>query len=196
MKKALLILFTSLAALAPPSAHAGTAPFNVVLAGGEEANVIRIWLTPDGRTYAIDSIVPLEAGGSVCTNPPENPNEVLCPATAISSFQVNSAGGDDQVRVSSQIGIPVTLRGGSGNDVLVGGSGNDQCSDTAPVRKRECGLVGGPGNDLLVGRGGNDALWGGEGEDELFGGPGDDILAGGPGNDLLTGGPGTNELFQ
>ena len=33
--------------------------------------MIRIWLTPDGRTYVIDSIVPLEVGGTVCEHPGE-----------------------------------------------------------------------------------------------------------------------------
>ena len=67
--------------------------------------------------------------------------------------------------------VPVTLRGGPGDDRLVGGAGDDK-------------LLGGAGNDVLVGRGGNDWLAGGAGDDKLLGGPGDDKLLGGPGVDV------------
>jgi Ca2+-binding RTX toxin-like protein len=184
MKKATLIILAVLAACAPTlPAHAGPLTYNVVLAGGEEANDIHIWLTPDGRTYVIESIVPLEVGGTVCQNPPEQPNELLCQAAQVSAFAVNAVGGNDRIRVASVVPVPVTLRGGAGNDVLVGGSGPDL-------------LIGGKGRDKLVGRDGNDVLVGGEGIDRLFGGRGNDLLKGGPGRDLLRGGPGENIIRQ
>jgi Ca2+-binding RTX toxin-like protein len=183
MKKAILIMLalflvpawaTTAGAEEPPT-------YTVVLAGGPEVNEIHIWLTPDGRTYVIDSIVPLEVGGTVCENPPEVKTELFCQAVQVGDFVVNAEAGDDQIRVSASVSIPVTLHGGTGNDILVGGSGPDS-------------LSGGAGNDKLVGRGGNDALFGGPGEDRLFGGPGDDILRGGPGTDRLAGGPGKNVI--
>lgn len=183
MKKAILILLASLAAQLPVAARAGDSSFNVVLAGGSEANVIQIWLTPDGRTYVIDSIVPLEVGGSVCSNPPGNQNELICQASMIGGFEVNSAVGDDQVRVAKEVTIPVTIRGGAGNDILIGGAGPDK-------------LLGGAGNDRLVGWGGADLIVGGPGDDVVIGGPGDDVLRGGPGTDLLRGGPGKNDVRQ
>ncbi len=65
MKKAILTLLALLAALAPASAVAVDPPaYNVLLAGGDEANMIHIWLTADGREYVIDSVVPLEVGGA------------------------------------------------------------------------------------------------------------------------------------
>lgn len=182
MKRVLLISFAILALHAAPAAGDGWRAFNLLLAGGPEANVFRIWLTPNGRSYVIDSNAPLEVGWSGCVNPEGKPEELVCSAPAIGSFEVNAAGGDDTVEVSPSVAVPVTLRGGGGRDVLIGGGGPDM-------------LVGGGGNDRLVGRGGSDLLCGGPGNDVLIGGPGNDVLIGGPGNDVLRGGPGRNTLI-
>jgi len=61
--------------------------------------------------------------------------------------------------------IPLTLKGGKGNDRLTGGLAND----------------------TLVGARGNDRLKGGKGNDKLKGGPGDDTCNGGPGKDTERG---------
>src|SRR5665811_2227526 len=66
----------------------------------------------------------------------------------------------------------VTLRGGSGSQVLLGTGGNDV-------------LRGGGGNDILCGFGGDDRLIGGSGNDVLVGGDGADDLRGNSGNDTL-----------
>jgi hypothetical protein len=202
MKKAILIAMTVLVAWAAPTAPAAEPSLTVLLAGGSEANVIDIWLSPDGRDYVIDTIgQPLEVGGSVCVHPEGNESELICEAAAIGGFEVNAGDGDDSIGVSAKVLVPVTLRGGPGNDTLRGGGGADK-------------LVGGVGDDSLFGRGGNDSLFGGPGNNSLFGGPGndfldsgaggvsllqgglgDDILHGGP-SDRLLGGPGKNELVQ
>ena len=184
MKKLFLFAALLLAAqfsVASPAHGMGT--YNVVLAGGVEANTISIQLSADGRSYLIDSIVPLEVGGSVCANPPGVSNELVCQASAVGSFEVNSGAGDDTVAVSRTVPIPITLRGGPGNDMLSGGGGPDK-------------LIGGDGDDRLVGRGGNDALYGGEGNDTLIGCSGDDILRGDGGADVLLGGSGVNDERQ
>lgn len=172
MKKAILISLAVLAALPAP---AGAAPqrFNVLVAGGTEENMIHIWLTPDGRSYVIDSLVPLEVGGEVCANPEGVPTELVCKAPLIGSFEVNSGGGDDMVIVAKEVSVPATIRGGPGDDLLVGGGGNDR-------------LVGGAGNDRLVGRGGVDLLYGGAGDDRLIGSAGKDTCNGGLGNDVVS----------
>ena len=183
MKKITLIAVSIAALCAPLFARAETAPVVVLLAGGAEANMIEISLSPDGRSYLISSIVPLEVGSSVCSHPPEVQNELICQAAAISGFEVNAGSGDDSVVVAANVPIPVTLRGGAGADRLTGGGGPDK-------------LIGGPGDDRLFGRGGADALYGGSGNDELYGGSGNDELWGGPGTDSLFGGSGVNELHQ
>ena len=182
MMKMTLIAMAAFATLLPAFARAGSAPVDVLLAGGPEANVISIKLSPDGREYVIDSNDPLEVG-AVCANPVGNPDELTCPAPEVSGFEVNAGEGNDTVTVAREVPVGVTLRGGPGNDRLVGGSGNDK-------------LIGGPGNDRLIGGPGNDTLIGGPGNDTLIGGPGNDILRGGPGRDSLIGGPGENELQQ
>ena len=133
MKKAILIAISMLATQAPLLAHAEGSPVNVLLAGGPEANMIGISLSPDGRNYVIDSIVPLEVGGTVCSNPPEKPNELICQAAAIGSFEVNAGAGDDSVGVAGNVPVPVTLRGGGGPDRLAGGGGGQ--ADRRPGRR-------------------------------------------------------------
>jgi hypothetical protein len=177
MKKAMLILLAVVALQTPSLAPAQAASFTVLLAGGSASNVIQIWLTPDGRSYVIDSIVPLEVGGDVCGNPAGNPNELICPAPLIAGFEINADGGDDRISVAKDIAIPVTMRGGSGSDVLQGGAGPDK-------------LIGGTGEDRLTGWRGDDLLAGGLGDDVHFGGPGDDVILSGPGDDLVREGKG------
>ena len=183
MKKLMLITLALAALLAPAAAHAKAPAYTVLLAGGEEANMVRIWLSADGRDYVIDSIVQLEVGGEVCRHPEANAYELLCSAPLIAGFEVNAGGGDDRVSVAKNVAIPVTMRGGAGDDYLLGGGGPDK-------------LIGGAGDDTLIGRRGADQLYGGPGNDRLFGGPGADVLRGGPGLDLLRGGPGENDLRQ
>ncbi|HVC07085.1 MAG TPA: hypothetical protein VND98_05820 [Solirubrobacterales bacterium] len=178
--KTTLIAIAVLATLIPAYAQAGSSPVDVLIVGGPEANVISIKLSPNGREYVINSNVPLEIG-AVCANPDDSPDELTCPAPAVSGFEVNAGAGNDTVTVAREVSVGVTLRGGPGNDRLVGGAGNDR-------------LIGGPGNDVLIGGTGNDELIGGPGNDELIGGPGNDVLIGGPGQNTLNGGPGENEL--
>jgi hypothetical protein len=184
MKRAILMVVAVLVALgAAPTARAEHPQLTVVLAGGVEESVITISLSADGRSYVINSVVPLEVGGEVCWHPESHPNELLCDAVSIGGFEVNAGAGDDSVTVSDQVSIPVTLRGGPGTDRLLGGGGHDK-------------LVGGPGNDVLRGRSGDDSLFGGPGADRLIGGTGDDALRGGPGFDALVGGSGGNQIVQ
>lgn len=186
-KKPILLLV--LGALAAPLAHAASAGeplavraeastsaahhVNLVLAGSTGPNEIRISLSADGRSYVIDSSSALEAGGDLCANPPENPNELECEAAAIDGIWFNGEAGDDVVIVGRKVPVPVTLRGGAGDDTLVGGAGNDK-------------LMGGPGDDTLVGRSGDDSLYGGPGNDKLVGGHGEDTCVGGRGHDTAT----------
>ncbi|HKA67411.1 MAG TPA: hypothetical protein VKG03_05840 [Solirubrobacterales bacterium] len=173
MKRAILIATAVLAAYVAALAHAAEPPLTVLLAGGSEANMIEIALSPDGRSYVIDSVVPLDVGGNVCWHPEGHENELVCEAASIGGFEVNAGAGDDSVTVAREVAVPVTLRGGPGQDRLVGG----------------------PGNDELIGRAGADSLFGGPGDDRLVGGSGNDLLHGDSGNDTLLGGSGHNELL-
>jgi Ca2+-binding RTX toxin-like protein len=157
------------------SRRAAAAPegsVNLVLAGSPGDDRITIELSADGRSYEIESATPLEVGGSVCTHPGKRPEALLCEAGAIAGFEINTGAGNDTVTLGRTVPVPVTIRGGEGDDVLTGGAGNDK-------------LIGGPGNDELNGRAGNDMLLGGPGDDILIGGPGEDKLIGGPGHNVL-----------
>lgn len=181
MKKLLLISLALLGLMVPSAAQAEPKTYTVLLAGGAEANRIDIWLSSDGHEYVIDSVVQLDVGGSVCAHPENNPNELLCDAPSIAGFEVNADGGNDRISVAKNITIPVTMRGGAGEDVLIGGGGSDK-------------LVGGEGDDRLVGWQASDLLYGGPGADLLTGGPGGDVLRGGPGMDTIVGGPGVDRV--
>jgi RTX calcium-binding nonapeptide repeat (4 copies) len=182
MKRVILIgAMAAMAALTAPYAHAKPS-LTVLLAGGVEESEIVIALSPDGRNYVIDSLVPLEVGGEICMHPEGRPNQLLCAAPPIGGFEVNAGAGDDSVTVARDVPVPVTLRGGPGGDRLLGGAAGDK-------------LVGGPGDDVLIGWGGHDSLFGGPGADRIVGGGGNDILRGEAGPDILVGGPGKNTLI-
>jgi Ca2+-binding RTX toxin-like protein len=97
-----------------------------------------------------------------------------------------------------------SLRGGPGDDVLIGSQGSDSIfggegRDRIRGLDRPDLLYGGPGADRVWGgdnAGKLEEISGGAGDDVLFGGPGDDIMQGKQGNDRLTGGPGRDTMYQ
>ena len=118
------------------------------------------------------------------------------------TFVLNSGEGNDTITLDGSLLGRVTgqmlLDGGSENDVIsaaaivgagsfpvtvTGGTGNDV-------------LTGGDGNDILRGGSGDDTLNGGNGNDRLLGNVGDDQLTGGLGNDSLDGGAGTDRIVE
>jgi Ca2+-binding RTX toxin-like protein len=187
MKKATLILLAILAAqvatAASVCASAESSSYTVVLAAGGPENTVEISLSDDGREYVITSAVPLEVGGQVCENAPGNGTVLICKAPMVAGFQVNAGNGNDSITVTREVQVPVTLRGGAGDDWFIGGGGPDK-------------LIGGPGDDHLLGRAGEDLIFGCPGNDQIFGGHGDDTLRGGTGKDLIVGGPGVNDIRQ
>ena len=102
-------------------------------------------------------------------------------AASVESIVVDGRGGNDVILLAPRVDTNSELHGGAGNDVIVGGRGDDR-------------IFGGDGRDLLHGLHGDDHLDGGADSDFLFGGLGDDELEGGLGNDFLFGGPGLDDL--
>jgi Ca2+-binding RTX toxin-like protein len=184
MTRAITIAITVLAAAwAAPAAGGEDRGLIVLFTGGAEDNSISVELSPDGRSYVVDSIAVLEVGGEVCVHPEGDQYQLVCEAAAIAGFEVNAGGGDDTVKIGRGVPIPVTLRGGPGDDRLSGGSENDR-------------LVGGAGDDVLLGRAGDDRLYGGPGRDKLIGAAGDDVLSGGPGRDQVIPGSGKDRIVK
>jgi Ca2+-binding RTX toxin-like protein len=115
-------------------------------------------------------------------------------------FRIDGGGGDDRLAIQVGVSAPittVTIRGGKGNDVLLGSPFADRLDggagrDHLDGRAGDDELHGGAGNDSLLGNGGADQLFGGAGADFLDGGDGSDDLAGGPGRDGDSGGAGAD----
>jgi Ca2+-binding RTX toxin-like protein len=83
------------------------------------------------------------------------------------TVDLDGASGDDgQAGEKDTVGADVeNVRGGNGNDVLIGNAGANRFQGTA-------------GADVIRGGGGDDVLLGGEGTDQLYGEAGDDYLDG------------------
>jgi Ca2+-binding RTX toxin-like protein len=99
----------------------------------------------------------------------------------LENTQFNLGAGNDTLVVDGNVNANIHANGGKGDDVMIGGNGNDV-------------LKGGDGSDIIAGRGGNDDIDGGRGRDYLFGGAGNDHIKGGRGNDYLDGGAGNDVL--
>jgi Ca2+-binding RTX toxin-like protein len=74
---------------------------------------------------------------------------------------------------------PETLRGGNGDDVLIGAPEDHMGYDDHDI------LLGGRGDDTLIGQPGDDTLKGGKGDDVLDPGEGNNVLVGGRGADTF-----------
>lgn len=103
--------------------------------------------------------------------------------TATSATGDPSGGPGNDVAVGTSSGESVDGR--DGNDLLFGNGENDTVGNFGEVGDDL--LVGGDGNDDMNGHTGNDVLLGGDGNDKLVGGEGNDVLIGGAGNDTLWG---------
>lgn len=85
---------------------------------------------------------------------------------------------------------PMSVFGTDGDDLLVGGRGDDRLYGNGGDDLIDAAH----GDDQLFGNKGNDTLSGGSGDDQLYGGDHDDVLSGGSGNDQLYGGEDNDEL--
>lgn len=148
------------------------------VAGTEGNDRIMIRNAPDGQIAVIEST--MQAPGSA----PVAPTVTKFALADVTSILVDAKGGNDAVRLmafkraestetgASRVGIPATILGGAGNDMVQGGIGAES-------------IDGGPGLDRLHGGRGNDTIEGGEGNDMIVGGAGEDVLRGGAGNDRI-----------
>ncbi|HEU5253125.1 MAG TPA: hypothetical protein VFU16_07360 [Solirubrobacterales bacterium] len=120
--------------------------------------------------------------------------DLIVAAATDAHYKVIGGDGDDRIKATAkgtefEWRLPhrtLTLVGGDGDDLLVGGEERDF------VEGRE-------GDDAIYGGAGRDHLEGGEGNDRAFGGPGDDSLSSqfdqnGPFTDFLSGGGGRDSL--
>lgn len=106
----------------------------------------------------------------------------------VSSYRVLSYGGNDRIsargilpEAPSPLDIELYAKGGTGNDVIIGGDGWDK-------------LYGESGNDSLAGWDGRDRIEGGAGDDKIYGMVDRDYLYGGDGKDKIYGGRHRDEI--
>ena len=100
----------------------------------------------------------------------------------VKGIRVEGSPGDDRIRMGSYVRVPATAYGRAGNDVMIGGRGQEW-------------FDGGLGDDLLVGRWRGDHLYGGAANDKVRGGRGDDAVEGADGDDTVYGGVGLDEAY-
>jgi uncharacterized repeat protein (TIGR01451 family) len=156
---------------------------NIVVA----AKSVTVLMQPDPVNSANTALVIVGTSGKdaidiLPTNADGTQVQVVVNRTSRGTFAptghilVYGIGGNDTIRLLAgtgtlagvKVAIPVVISAGSGNDTVdaSGGSGNNI-------------LIGGPGNDTLTGGSGNDILIAGTGTAVLHGGGGDDILIAG-----------------
>lgn len=207
---ALVLATTSLVLLAPASALAWDAgvdgsTLRIVAAAGE-ANRVNVDVAPGGNLIVADEAGSVTTLGAGCSDP-DGEGTATCARAGVTRIVIDSGGLDDTVSVGD-VGLPVEVHAGAGNDqvstaasddLLDGGPGNDTLDAGAGNDQ----LVGGDGDDqLLAGTGqdhvdagaGDDTIDGDLGPDVIVGGAGDDQADGGPGNDQVDGGDGNDQL--
>jgi Ca2+-binding RTX toxin-like protein len=174
IKAAALVAALAIAALAaPPGAGA------VV---NQTVNADTLTVTSDQEADTIT----LAAGGGVIT---VNGQATTLAADRNAKLVVNAGDGADTVNASALAATDystLTINGGDGDDLLTGGSGNDD-------------LRGDGGNDRVIGFKGTDDLQGGDGNDVLVwnNGDGSDVMDGDAGADEveINGSPTAGDVF-
>jgi Ca2+-binding RTX toxin-like protein len=160
-----------------------------------QSDVPGVWLSTSGDLF----IAGTPGNDKISVTPKTvKINKVLTPqiivtlnGTKIGTFNTSTVtgriiarglGGNDVITVNSKITQGADLYGGTGNDTLTGGAGDDR-------------LFGEDGNDRLTGGKGHNLLVGGAGDDRLTNGGTASVLIGGSGADTITAGKGGDLLI-
>ena len=183
----------------------------------------RISVAVSGRTIQVTDTTSTPRAGAGCTLAGRT---VSCPADGLTELVADLGDRGDRIALARQVGLRARLRGGSGDDVLIGGGGPDEldggtgrdvvsyagrpdpvtvtvasgADDGAPGEGDDVlaveRLVGGRGSDVLTGGGGRERLDGRAGNDRVDGRGGSDVLVGGAGDDVLAGADGDDSFVS
>ncbi|BAL93064.1 hypothetical protein AMIS_78440 [Actinoplanes missouriensis 431] len=198
-----LLTTVAIGATGSPAFAAGTGTVSVsgtsqivFKAGSGKVNTLRI--SRSGRTVTVNDGVTLKAGKG-CKQVKNDRTQVRC-TTKKTPALITAYLGDKNDSLTGNLGTPLKVYGGSGNDRLTGGSGNDRIvgesgNDRVYGAAGNDSLDGGTGNDRIVGNQGHDKVWGGAGDDSILGHDGDDTLYGDAGNDVIEGSWGTDKVW-
>ncbi|GLW34651.1 calcium-binding protein [Actinoplanes regularis] len=163
-------------------------------------------VTVSGRTVTLDDTSAIKAGKG-CKAVKGDRTKVRC-TTSRKPTEIAVALGDKNDKVYNRTALMMMADGGSGSDLLsggsvydrlFGGSGDDKLYGNGALDGIDGGagndvIYGGSGNDWVLGEAGNDVIYGGSGNDNLSGMAGNDVLYGGSGNDDLSGGLGRDRI--
>jgi hypothetical protein len=158
----LTALFGVVAAPADAAYKAQVQSGTLVITGDAASDKLSLDLGPDLNTLAVD------VGEDGTTDFSFN-------RSTFSAIDIEAGGGNDDVRILTQVDLGnVTINGGAGDDTIVGGGEADV-------------IYGGPGSDIVDGGRGNDTVDLGGGADRFLWDPGEgsDAVEGGAGNDVL-----------
>ena len=159
----LAALFGVVAAPADAAYKAQVQSGTLVITGDAASDKLSVGLAPDNiNTLAVD------VGEDGTT-------DFSFDRSTFSAIDIEAGGGNDDVRITTQVDLGnVTINGGGGDDTIVGGGEADV-------------IYGGPGDDTVSGGRGNDTVDLGAGKDRFLWDPGEgsDTVEGGGGNDVL-----------
>jgi Ca2+-binding RTX toxin-like protein len=142
-----------LAALLIFAAH----PANAAVTARIQAGTLKIVGDADANKLLLALASPTSVGVDVGE---DGTTDFTFDRSAFTAIDIQTLGGDDDVRIQSGLTEPTTINGGAGDDTLLGG-------DEADV------LIGGPGNDVVDGNRGSDTARLGGGADVFQWDPGD-----------------------
>lgn len=121
-------------------------------------------------------------------------------ASQAEKLVIDGGKGNDTITADKDLFKPLYITGGEGNDIIVGGAGDDVVIDSFGANRIE----GGRGSDALISSGldldasspevmsaGGRSING----SIIIGGPGSDYIEGGRGADLLSGGDGNDSVY-
>ncbi len=114
--------------------------------------------------------------------------------------QITADGGLGNDRITVNATIATLLKGGSGNDTVVGFGGADTIygndgNDVLYGNSGNDSILAGLGNDNVDASSGNDSIFGGDGTDSIHGGIGDDYVEGRGKADTIYGDDGNDTIY-
>ncbi|WP_210491607.1 calcium-binding protein [Patulibacter sp. SYSU D01012] len=162
-----------------------------------EANRVDVDVAPNGRLEVTDGAGAPRVLGPGCEDPDQE-GVASCDRGGITRVVIETGDLDDAATVG-EIGVPVEVRLGDGNDNVSTGSGDDRIdagsgNDTVDSGAGNDVIVGGAGDDTIAAGVGNDEVDAGTGTDTVDGDLGDDTIVGGDGGDQLDGGAGADRI--
>jgi len=112
--------------------------------------------------------------------------DVVFPVANVEDAILQGLAGNDSISLSEFAGVPTSIFGGDGNDIITGSLSG------GPGIARGDTISGGNGADFIFAQAGDDVIDGGSDSDSIDGGDGNDTIRGGGSPDTISGGNGND----